>query len=228
MWTPQPDTVGPSWGSTAPPFRFFPGQTMKPSPGRDAHLFRLNLPFLAGPLLRELEDRYGKGGEAQRSSSSTTAPMWPVWSMTGRRAWPFCRPLRPVVSWGLEHAFDFSRLSSQWSSTRRRTVWHWATPDGDLNSFTPRWNCWTTRSSGTDRWRCAAIQIPATGSSWPRTSPPSGTRCRPPRPSGRPGASARSWCSSPPTNWKKVPGTTPRPGQRGCTSGTPTGGALLH
>ena len=30
----------------------------------DAHLFRLNLPFLAGPLLRELEDRYG-GGEAQ-------------------------------------------------------------------------------------------------------------------------------------------------------------------
>ena len=30
----------------------------------DAYLFRLNLPFLAGPLLRELEDRYG-GGEAQ-------------------------------------------------------------------------------------------------------------------------------------------------------------------
>ena len=35
----------------------------------------------------------------------------------------FFRPLRPVVSWGLEHVFDFSRPFLYNGAARRRTVW---------------------------------------------------------------------------------------------------------
>ncbi len=39
------------------------------------------------------------------------------------RTGPLFRPLRPVVSWGLEHVFDFSRPFLYNGAARRRTVW---------------------------------------------------------------------------------------------------------
>ena len=78
------------------------------SPRLDAYLFRLNLPFLAGPLLRELEDRYG-GGEAQilllHDGPYVACLVYDGPGELGR----FSAPLRPVVSWGFGRMFDFSR-----------------------------------------------------------------------------------------------------------------------
>ena len=39
------------------------------------------------------------------------------------RTGPLFRPLRPVVSWGLERVFDFSRSFPYNEAARRRTVW---------------------------------------------------------------------------------------------------------
>ena len=39
------------------------------------------------------------------------------------RTGPLFRPLRPVVAWGLERVFDFSRSFPYNEAARRRTVW---------------------------------------------------------------------------------------------------------